>query len=77
LAARLTVICPWLPSVTVVVPAATGCPAAVVNAGHEIRRVPVAGCPVATYTVSLTVVNAGAAANIGLDTHNINHAAAK
>ena len=50
---------PPAPNRTLVFPAATAWPFAVVNAGHEIRRVPPAGRPSARKTVSLTVVNCG------------------
>jgi len=51
---------------TLLVPATTAYPSAVVNAGHEINSVPEAGVPSARYTVSLTVVNAGDCARAAL-----------
>lgn len=49
-----------------IVPAATGFPSAVLNAGHEINKVPPAGCPSARYTTSLTIVVAGPACNVAV-----------
>ena len=60
--ARATDNVPCAPSMTLFVPAATGLPSAVVNAGHEISSVPAAGVPSARYTTSLIVVIAGACA---------------
>ncbi len=48
---------PPAPKVTLVVPAATACPPAVLNSGQEINRVPPAGVPSALNTVSLIVVS--------------------
>ena len=42
-----------MPSITLFVPAATGAPVDVVNAGHEIKAVPEAGTPSARYTFDL------------------------
>jgi hypothetical protein len=56
LGASCTVRLPLVPRATLLFPAATVWPSAVMNAGQGISRVPEAGLPSAGNTVSLTVV---------------------
>lgn len=60
------------PRITLVFPAATACPAAVLNVGQEINSVPPASVPSARYTTSLIVLLVGVCDRAALNATSTN-----